>query len=221
MLEINHSCAMYFQLTIPTRTSLRGVHNIIQNLVPEQRTLITGIGMGSLLEIRCKNIHNALCEWLINRFDYKNCTLNVHEKVIPITTKDVEIVLGLSCTGLDVSTNRCIADDVKKLSIDLGFQESGLTLSNLKARLMSSNGSCDDNFKRCFILYMLGAILCPTTGLSVKRGFLRVVQDVSNLSNINWSKMILQELITSVKKKREKNQLGLRGCIYFLMVSIF
>ena len=120
-----------------------------------------------------------------------------------------------------MSTNRCIADDVKKLSIDLGFQESGLTLSNLKARLMSSNGSCDDNFKRCFILYMLGAILCPTTGLSVKRGFLRVVQDVSNLSNINWSKMILQELITSVKKKREKNQLGLRGCIYFLMVSIF
>lgn len=128
------------------------------------------------------------------------------------------MILGLSSIGIDGYSAFKWSKDVKQIARELHFEKDNMKLNKIKARMLSKDEKCGiKDFKRCFTLYMLGALLCPTS-FEVKSSYLVLVRDVSTINRINWSKLILQELMIATRLCFEGKNKGLRGCILFLMV---
>ncbi|XP_028111023.1 uncharacterized protein LOC114309486 [Camellia sinensis] len=204
-----------------TRTALNSVYELIQLLQPLQKEAIKSIGFGGLLELKCTRLPRQLCEWLVGCFDHTSQCLFVHGKRIIITPFDVSHILGLPCEGSIINVNGDHTD-IEELSNKYGVKKCGyISLSSLRNEL--SNMKVDgDDFKRRFVLYILGSLLCPTSELSINRCFLHSLKDMSALHKLNWSKLVLDFLVDGVRKYKDKGegkgQRGIRGCLFFLML---
>ena len=75
-----------------------------------------------------------------------------------------------------------------------------------------------NNFKVHFVLFVLGALLCPTMKLFMKRSFLHLVEDIDSIKKMNWAQFVLSYLVHGTEKFKRKQQSGVSGCLLFLMV---
>ena len=81
---------------------------------------------------------------------------------------------------------------------------------------------CGDEFKICFVLFALGALLCPTMKVSVKPSFLHLFQDTASIKKINWAQIVFFFLVRGINDfKSKKRSSGISGCLFFLMVIHF
>lgn len=75
-----------------------------------------------------------------------------------------------------------------------------------------------DEFKRKFVLYVLGAFLCPTTMPALSLSFIHAVKDVKGMGFCNWAKLTLEFLVHGVRKYRNKGHREATGCIFRLVL---
>ena len=75
-----------------------------------------------------------------------------------------------------------------------------------------------NNFKVCFVLFVLGALLCLTMKLFVKHFFLHLVEDIDSIKKMNWAKFVLSYLMHGIEEFKMKQKSGVCGCLLFLMV---
>ena len=43
------------------------------------------------------------CKWLVDHFDHNSCALDICGRRLPISIEDVEFILGIKSSGVDVS----------------------------------------------------------------------------------------------------------------------
>ncbi|RVW87075.1 hypothetical protein CK203_048325 [Vitis vinifera] len=75
-----------------------------------------------------------------------------------------------------------------------------------------------NDFKVRFVLFVLGALLCPTMKLFVKRSFLHLVEDIDSIKKMNWAEFVLSYLVHGIEEFKMKQQSGVCGCLLFLML---
>ena len=75
-----------------------------------------------------------------------------------------------------------------------------------------------NNFKVCFVLFVLGALLCPAMKLFVKRFFLYLVEDIDSIKKMNLVEFVLSYLVHEIEEFKRKQQSGVSGCLLFFMV---
>ena len=72
--------------------------------------------------------------------------------------------------------------------------KENLSLLMLENQIQQEN-DCGDEFKIRFVLFVLGALLCPTMKVSVKPSFLHLLQDTASIKKINWTKIVFFFLV--------------------------
>ena len=88
------------QVSLDTRCTLGCVHSMVNKLNLRQKSIIQELGFGSLLDLKFLNLDRDLCKWLIDHFDQNSCALDICGKRLPISTEDVEYILGIKSTGV-------------------------------------------------------------------------------------------------------------------------
>ena len=67
---------------------------------------------------------------------------------------------------------------------------------------------CGNDFKVHFVLFVLGALLCPTMKLFVKHSFLHLVENIDSIKKMNWVEFVLSYLVHGIEKFKGKQQSG-------------
>ena len=168
------------QNIVLSRSQLGSYVKLVNRLTEAQKEAVKEIGFGGILNLRQTKLEIKLLRWLADKFNPKTQTLNLHGKNLKLTLESVSSILGLKNEGLEVSLEK------PNLEISARYVIKGgrVSLKILKEELEK----CEEHgefFKRNFALYTLGAVLCPTTNLSINQSFLSVVEDVANIGNRN------------------------------------
>ncbi|RCV30242.1 hypothetical protein SETIT_6G078500v2 [Setaria italica] len=147
----------------------------------EQKDVVEKAGSDSLLKLKEVEIRRKLCKEIADSFD--------------LDTKEFNIQ-GLPSQG-----------DPKKHIPDLFDKytwKDSTKINYLELReYFSKNKIYGDDFIRIFVLYTIGFYLCPTLQPYVKSDYIRLVEEIDNIKNLNWSILVLNFLIRSIREYRE------------------
>jgi hypothetical protein len=90
-----------------------------------------------------------------------------------------------------------------------------ISVESLK-EYFKTNTTHGDDFIRIFVLYTIGFYSCPTLQPNVKSDYLGLVEDVENIKNINWSSLVLNVLIASIREYKVLKAANLKGNLALL-----
>ncbi|XP_076946320.1 uncharacterized protein LOC143617738 [Bidens hawaiensis] len=206
------------QANLVTRCSPGRLVNVMKRFTPEQKEAVKDIGFGSLLDLKCRTLRRSLCLWLLERFNTIRRSLEICGKRIPLSPRDVELVMGLPATGRDV-VNSGPDDLVADLRLKYNASNRGISVRFLEERL--GEPEAGDDFKRAFLLYVLGTLLCPTARLDVSPSFLHFLTDMDSVHEYNWAKFLLDKLVREVSRFRQGKQRAVGGCLLFLQLFYY
>lgn len=206
------------QTKLVTRCSPGRLFNVLQRLTPDQKAAVKSIGFGSLLSLRCRTLRRSLCLWLLERFNTSRRSLEICGEHIPLSSRDVELVMGLAASGKDVVTSG--PDDIiAELRRTYSATNRGISVRFLEERLAAPEAG--EDFKRSFVLYALGTLLCPTARLDVSPSFLYLLTDMDVVYQYNWGKFLLDRLVREVSRFRQGKQRAVGGCLLFLQLFYY
>ncbi|PON77456.1 E3 ubiquitin-protein ligase SIN-like [Parasponia andersonii] len=206
------------QTKLVTRCSPGRLFNVLQRLTVEQKDAVKSMGFGSLLGLRCRTLRRSLCLWLLERFNATQCSLEICGNYIPLTPKDVEFVMGLAASGKDV-VNSGPDDSIADLRHSYNATNRGISVRLLEERLAVPEAG--EDFKRTFVLYSLGILLCPTARLDVSPSFLHFLKNMSVVHQFNWGKFLLDRLVREVSRFHQGKQRTVGGCLLFLQLLYY
>jgi len=176
------------------------------------------MGFGSLLGLKCRTLRRSLCLWLLERFNTAGCSLEICGVCIPLSPRDVEIVLGLAASGKDV-INSGPDDLIVDLRRSYNATNHGISVRLLEERLTAPEAG--EDFKRSFVLYALGTLLSPTARLDVSPSFLHFLTNMDVVHQYNWGKFLLDRLVREVSRFHQGKQRAVGGCLLFLQVNLY
>nr|XP_043614365.1 uncharacterized protein LOC122586441 [Erigeron canadensis] len=206
------------QANLVTRCSPGRLVNVLKHFTPEQKEDVKSMGFGSLLDLKCRTLRRSLCLWLLERFNTIRRSLEICGERIPLYPHDVELVMGLPANGKDV-VNSGPDDLVAELRQKYNASNRGISVRFLEERLAQPEGG--DDFKRAFLLYVLGTLLCPTARLDVSPSFLHLLTDMDCIHEYNWAKFLLDRLVREVSRYRQGKQRAVGGCLLFLQIFYY
>lgn len=206
------------QTKLVTRCSPGRLLNVVQRLTPEQKAAVKSMGFGSILGLRCRTLRRSLCLWLLERFNTVRRSLEVCDERIPLTPKDVELVMGLPACGKDV-VNSGPDDSILELRQKYSASNRGISVRLLEERLASPDAG--EDFRRSFVLYVLGTLLCPSARLDVSPSFLHFLTNMDVIHQYNWGKFLLDRLVREVARYRQGKQRAVGGCLLFLQLFYY
>ena len=142
--------------------------------------------------------------------------LQLYNTCIKLSPIDVEFIMGLRARGFKIGMNKDVGhkNDLCKKYCD---KKGRLPLVMLENQIREDKERGTD-FKVHFVLFVLGALLCPTMKLFVKRSFLHLVEDIDSIKKMNWAEFVLSYLVHGIEEFKMKQQSGVCGCLLFLMV---
>jgi hypothetical protein len=174
-------------------------NHYITHKTRDQHAFIIAADLGHLLQIQSMNIRRHMCRWLANTYDVKSKTFIIKgDKHVTITLQDVENLMGLPSQGREF--HPIGSERTSSLFAELKDRDktkSGITYSSLLQRMSNKELPLED-FLQCFVLYTIGKILCPTTGITVNSKYLTLVDTVQKIKSINWAKLTLDHLLESI-----------------------
>ncbi|KAF5935508.1 hypothetical protein HYC85_026637 [Camellia sinensis] len=138
-----------------------------------QQQAVTDMGFHGILSLRCTHIDHDLCHWLVQNFDPSTHSLNVHGLRMLLTIEDVHELMGLPSNGLPVKLKESV-DEIRNLCDELAVKNKFVPFTSLKSYLLETKDAGTE-FKRKFVLYIIGALLCPTTKAGVHQSFIQML----------------------------------------------
>ncbi|CAL5441747.1 unnamed protein product [Camellia sinensis] len=204
------------KVKIQTRIELTSICKIIRRLDKAQQQAVSDMGFHGMLSLRCTHIDHDLCHWLVQNFDPSTHSLNVHGLRMLLTVEDVHELMGLPSNGLPVKLTESV-DEITNLCDELAMKNKFVPFTSLKSYLLETKDAGTE-FKRKFVLYIIGALLCPTTKAGVHQSFIKMVKNVESISQFNWAKHTLDFLVDCIAIAKVKERSAMCGCLLLLML---
>ncbi|CAL5360839.1 unnamed protein product [Camellia sinensis] len=171
------------------RISLKSIIDLVNRFNEAQKQTTIEIGFGGLLGMKCTRIDHDFCKWLVQNFDSDTSSLNVYGRQLRLTYKAVNVLLGIRSEGNDVQLTGSL-DAYPNIYEEVGVVKGVIPLNQLRLYLTKTDG-VEDEFQRKYELYMLGAMLCPTTMAALSPSSIHVIKDVNGMRACNWGKLAL------------------------------
>ncbi|KAI8555102.1 hypothetical protein RHMOL_Rhmol05G0148300 [Rhododendron molle] len=215
-----------------SRCSPKAVVKLNESLNKEQRTAVEIVGFGSMLTLQCEILKREFISKLVHHFNPKNKTLEFGRmKVYSITPTDVGKALGLPLGTVPVPTN---CEDFHYEHIRAMFAKEdeqlkrGVTFGMMKE--VFESGAADAKFQTSYVLFVLSALLCPTTKDVASTKFYAAVHDLTKISSYAWPQFVLDWLVKVITKFKnrdmkdvdeKKDAPGVSGCVLLLLLIYF
>ncbi|KAL6144386.1 hypothetical protein ACLB2K_055079 [Fragaria x ananassa] len=190
---------------------------VVSRISNERIIIISEMGFGPVHNFRCGELNLPLCEMLLNNFDVKNQTIQIHGRHVSITEKDLGRSMGVRCRGtevdIDCSTGKCEAAEWKKR---LCGNDTDINLKSLKKTIVYT----DDNelFMVSFALFALATMFCPSTPGYVDPRFLVPLRNPHAIRSHNWGQFCYTKLVEGVASYQSGNPSPNLGCLVFLQI---
>ena len=193
---------------------------VVDALTIGQQNLVRELGLGGLLDIKGFRIDDEFLTWIVNNFNCQTRTLDVHGVKMKVTPTDVERVIGVSCTGVDVSLvglDLAVDEDLEAL-LEIPVKDGVVVLSSIKKELKTlvSHGSA---FRVKFILFVLGKLLAPSPDWAQRRALIPFLYNIQTAGKVNWATLVVDELSNGIAEAKKKSAPEVYGCVVLLMVS--
>lgn len=187
-------------------------------------SVIQKFGFGCLLKLEKCCVPNKFVKWVARQVDVRSSDIIRSEKVIPINKQSVHMVLDVPIGG-----NEIISDsDAGRSFLVSKFQLTSMPQCTYFGNILKNNTDLsDDMIFICFMIVAISSFLCPNSSLYPSPKYFSVLEDVSAVKYLDWSKFVYDSLMSSLKKFNNANKATgkksktLGGCMYFLAVSFF
>ncbi|KAI9194697.1 hypothetical protein LWI28_008318 [Acer negundo] len=153
---------------------------------------------GNLLALDCGLQRLKICRWLVDNFDTKASSIDIHSQRFVPNSSVFARVLGISDLGDQIS----IFGDVPNLDFwksKFPITSRGMFLKDIEHSLEEMT-TTDDEFKVTLCLFLLGTILSLSVNNYVQKGYLIPLRDVGTISMKNWSSWCFSSLCEGIEK---------------------
>ena len=192
---------------------------IMNGFSPQQKHAVNEAGFGSLLKFKDLEIRRNLCKDIAKSFDIDTEEFNINGKILKLSMKDVHHILDLPAQGDEIKEPP--QKHVPGLFEKFTWKDESKISSNSLREYFNSNKSHDDDFVRIFVLYTIGFYLCPTLQPYVKSDYLGLIENVENIKNLNWTSLVFNFLIASIREYKVAKASNLKGNLVLLQVCQF
>jgi hypothetical protein len=222
------------KVMISTAFSMLSLFKISSRLNDEKKEIIQSIGFGSLISLpEFKLFPRQIVLWLLSNLDTLNGAIKLRDgDLIPFSSRDVDIVLGISSRGKCVigEDDTSLATPYRKKSLLLLRSGEEPTIRNLESIILKDYGRGmsakeKEAFKLAFVLYVEAVFLgAKGRNPKVNSELLKKFCDISAITQLDWSDYVVRCLKDSARKVQlsllnGNRNITIEGCLYFLLVS--
>ncbi|OQU92436.1 hypothetical protein SORBI_3001G343766 [Sorghum bicolor] len=203
-----------------TRQSLSEFSSVITSMSEAKKDVIRRYGFGSLLLFDKCFVPKKFTKWLASLIESKSGDLIVNGKVISLTAKSMNLVLGIPVSGTPFPSNYSAGRAIVLSKID----KTSLPQVSFFADKLTADDLTDDLVLICFLVVALHCFLCPNSNLVPSPRYLGIFEDLEHMSSFDWSGFVLRWLLDGVKSFNKVKKVGqkssgtLGGCMFYLAV---
>nr|XP_051221957.1 uncharacterized protein LOC127340223 [Lolium perenne] len=180
-------------------------------LTVDQRARLALTNLRSMMMIPSVKMRTILIRFMLDVFDPATGTFEIGENngAVSLGFVDVECLLGLVNEGFsagEILTEE--GEDVKhRIPPQFISKSTGnIIIDELIDDIIKSKLT-DDDFLRRVVLVLLGTVLAPMVMKIVPHKFYALVEDVNQISKINWNAFTLRVLLDSIRLVRKGRQI--------------
>jgi hypothetical protein len=161
----------------------------------DRKDVVRRYGFGSLLLFDKCFVPKKFSKWLASLVESMSGDLIVQGKVISLTARSVNQVLGIPVGGTPFPSNYSARREYVLSKIDkTTLPQVSFFVSKLKAVDLS-----DEEFMICFLVVALHCFLCPNSNIVPSPRYLGVFEDIEHISSYDWSGFVLHWMLDGVK----------------------
>ncbi|XBI25814.1 hypothetical protein VPH35_050666 [Triticum aestivum] len=198
---------------IRSRASQERVTVLTDKFTGDQKGAAAEMGMQALMDVRCTNLVNPVCDWLGEIYQPAS-----REFMIPgrgrLRLNEESMFCTLGVPRGHISVPYKVNNEIEEAMFPRLFPglESMPNTSALADSLqaMTTHG---DVLKMKLLMYLISAVFAPTTSLRPSNKCFPILADLKNVKNMNWCKFIADFLHDAFSSKMYQ-----KGCQLHLML---
>ncbi|XBI77919.1 hypothetical protein VPH35_087700 [Triticum aestivum] len=171
------------------------------------------MGMHALMDVRCKNLVNHVCEWLGEIYDPASREFVIPGRGrLPLDEESVFCTLGVPRGEIKVPyevSNKIEETLFPRLFPGLESMPNTTFLAD-SLQAMTTHGEV---FKMKLLMYLISAVFAPTTSLRPSNKSFPILAKLKDVKNMNWCKFIADFLHDAFSNKMYQ-----KGCRLHLML---
>ncbi|XBI79749.1 hypothetical protein VPH35_089107 [Triticum aestivum] len=198
---------------IRNRASQERLTVLIDKFTDDQKGAAAEMGMQVLMDVRCTNLVNPVCDWLGEIYDPASREFVIPGRGrLPLNEESVFCTLGVPRGHIKVpyEVNNEIEEELfARLFPELeSMPNMSVLADSLQAMMMHG-----EVFKMKLVMYLISAVFAPTTSLRPRNKCFPILANLKNVKNMNWCKFIADFLHDAFKNKMYQ-----KGCRLHLML---
>ncbi|XBI96221.1 hypothetical protein VPH35_032533 [Triticum aestivum] len=184
-----------------------------EGFIDEQKGAVGAMGMQALMDVRCKNLVNVVCNWLDVIYDPTSREFAISGRGrLPLDEDSVFCTLGVPRGKIKVPhevKNKIEEDLFPRLFPGMS------TMPNTTALATSLEGMTTHGevFKMKLLMYLISAVFAPTTPLRPSNKCFPILAKLKDVKKMNWCKFIADFLHDAFSTKMYQ-----MGCRLHLML---
>ncbi|VAH75601.1 unnamed protein product [Triticum turgidum subsp. durum] len=198
---------------IRNRASQERLTVLIDKFSDDQKGAAAEMGMQVLMDVRCTNLVNPVCDWLGEIYDPASREFVIPARGrLPLNKESVFCTLGVPRGHIKVPyevNNETEEELFARLFPGLEAMPNTSVLAD-SLQAMTTHGEV---FKMKLLMYLISAIFAPTTSLRPSNKCFPILANLKNVKNMNWCKFIADFLHDAFKNKMYQ-----KGCHLHLML---
>ncbi|XBJ18915.1 hypothetical protein VPH35_009973 [Triticum aestivum] len=198
---------------IRNRASQERLTTLNDRFTDDQKGAAAEMGMQALMNVRCTNLVNPVCDWLGEIYDPASREFVIPGRGrLPLNEESVFCTLGVPRGQMKVPYE--VNNDIEQALFPHLFPglESMPNTSVLADSLqaMTTHG---DVFKMKLLMYLISAVFAPTTSFRPSNKCFPILAKLKDVKNMNWCKFIADFLHDAFSSKMYQ-----KGCRLHLML---
>ncbi|XBI80381.1 hypothetical protein VPH35_089568 [Triticum aestivum] len=183
------------------RASQERLTALTDKFTDDQKGAAAKMGMQALIDVRCTNLVNHVCDWLGEIYHPASREFVIPGRGrLPLNEESVFCTLGVPRGHIKVPYE--VNNEIEEALFPRLFPglESMPNTSALADSLqaMTTHG---DVFKMKLLMYLISAVFAPTTSLRPSNKCFPIMADLKNVKNMNWCKFIADFLHDAFSSK--------------------
>ena len=196
-----------------SRCSPSRVYSVVSQLNDERKEIVRKMGFGSLLGMNKCNLCRNLIQWLLEKFDPTDGSLQLRSSKFILDSQIFGKIMGVVDGGEDIG-DLIMEDSCKRVTGER------ILLSKVEKTLKNND---EDMFVNNFLVFVCGTFLLPSTSSYVVRSLeetLKAINVAKSIRTKNWASVSWRFLVEGVRRYKQRRSSFVSGCVYFFQVEM-